>query len=117
MSKQTVAVLFFVALALGVACLGLVLMLSPAAHAGESEAQPSADVEREPRPPGAPESLPAAGSGGLADAPATTANRRPVAARNDLTPLFTSLVVTAVLGLAGWATVRRWFPPQELRER
>lgn len=76
-------------------------------------------VPGQPASPAAPQALPQGGSGGLADtggmgdaAPeARTQERRLDAGHGDAPLVATSAAVTALLGLAGWAAVRRWCSP------
>ena len=119
MSKHTVTALFVAVLALGVAFVGLLLILSSQVSAGDDETQPAAELDPGPALPDAPSSLPAVGSGGLADLGDEAAG--PSAAltaetRSDLAPFLTALTVTAVLGLLGLGVVRRWFPAPEAGE-
>ena len=117
MSRHTAAALFGTALSLGIAFIGLILILSPQASADDGGVTPVAGFDRgEPdrsvSPRDAPSAVPALASGALTDhgfEPAVAIEASVAGPRSEFTLFLTALTVTAVLGLLGWRVVRRWF--------
>ena len=117
MSRYTAAALFGAALSLGIAFIGLILILSPQASAEEGGTLPvaerdGADRDRSLSPSDAPSAVPALASGALTDhgfEPAGAIEASVAGPRSEFTPFLTALTVSAVLGLLGWRVVRRWF--------
>ncbi|PZC46195.1 MAG: hypothetical protein DK306_001399 [Chloroflexi bacterium] len=111
MSRHTATALIFAAMSLAIAAVGLLLMLAPEAAADQGLVLQAAPASADEEPAMSPAALPSVGSGGLADTggDAPALERRGAASHGDAPLLATSFAATAVLGLAGWAVVRRWF--------